>query len=430
MIEVAGCGLCHTDLGFIGGAVKTRQPLALILGHEISGRVVAAGTRASDWVGASVIVPAVLPCGECALCVDGRDNICQRQKMPGNDFNGGFAAHVVVPARYLCRLPSDLRGHTLAELSVIADAVTTPYQALKRSGLKSGDLAIVVGVGGVGVYMVQHARAAGSTVIALDVSDRKLETARAQGASYVLNVRDLGPKEIKEKIRGWVAQDRLPKYQWRIFETSGTTAGQSTAFSLLSFAGSVSIVGFTMEALSVRLSNIMAFDADLIGNWGCRPAYYPNVVELVLSEKIRIKENVQTFPLDSINEVLSDALAHKSSEARAGPKITVNPRRPIKMKSHDIPNTSCGDILFEKRPLRDKGPAGRGFSMPSTTPTPLKPCSVSAGVCDRSVVAVFNAVGDKALHRETPRSTPSTTPAIPKSTNNTCGSSTTWSPAF
>ena len=65
IVEVAGCGVCHTDLGFYYEGVPTRHPLPLTLGHEVSGRVVAAGAGASSWVGKAVVVPAVIPSGPC-----------------------------------------------------------------------------------------------------------------------------------------------------------------------------------------------------------------------------------------------------------------------------------------------------------------------------------------------------------------------------
>jgi 6-hydroxycyclohex-1-ene-1-carbonyl-CoA dehydrogenase len=311
VVAVAGCGLCHTDLGFISGGVQTKHELPLVLGHEISGTVVETGADAVAWAGKNVIVPAVLPCGECKLCKDGRDNICMKQSMPGNDFNGGFASHVVIPARFLCPLPDDLAGFALPELSVIADAVTTPYQSLQRSGLRAGDLAIVIGVGGIGIYMVQQAKAAGATVIALDIDDAKLAGAAKLGAAHVINSRDMNERDIKEKIRGITKEHNLPRFQWRVFETSGTAAGQSVAFSLLSFAGSVGVVGFTMDKLTIRLSNVMAFDADVFGNWGCRPAHYPIVVDQVLSGTINLRDNIEMKPLDMINEIIPLALAHK-----------------------------------------------------------------------------------------------------------------------
>ena len=171
-VAVAGCGVCHTDLGYYYDGVRTNAPLPLALGHEVSGRVVAAGAGAEGWVGRAVIVPAVLPCGECDLCKRGLAPICRSQKMPGNDIQGGFASHIVVPARGLC--PVDEKrlaaaGLELWQVSVVADALTTPYQAVRRAGVTPGSLAIVVGAGGVGGYCVQVAAAAGATVVAVDV---------------------------------------------------------------------------------------------------------------------------------------------------------------------------------------------------------------------------------------------------------------------
>jgi 6-hydroxycyclohex-1-ene-1-carbonyl-CoA dehydrogenase len=128
IVEVAGCGVCHTDVGFAVDGVATRKALPLVLGHEISGRVVAAGDKAAAWLDRAVIVPAVIPCGACPACQAGRPTICRNQFMPGNDGDGGFGTHVRVPARGLCPVPEPLPpGLDLAMLSVIADAVTTPW---------------------------------------------------------------------------------------------------------------------------------------------------------------------------------------------------------------------------------------------------------------------------------------------------------------
>lgn len=311
VVKVAGCGLCHTDLGFYTGAVQTKHELPLILGHEISGQVIAAGPLFQGKIGKNVIVPAVLPCGECELCQNERDNICQHQKMPGNDFHGGFATHITVPGRFLCELPDDLKNFKLHQLSVIADAVTTPYQSLLRSRLKAGDLAIVIGTGGIGTYMVQHAKNAGATVVAIEVDEKKLKLAQIQGADHGILSAGLSEKDIKKKVRELVSENNLPQYQWKVFETSGSVSGQNLAFSLLNFAGTVGIVGFTMDKLSLRLSNLMAFDADIFGNWGCRPKHYDKVVRDVLDRKINLSDNIQDYPLDSINEIFSLAKNHK-----------------------------------------------------------------------------------------------------------------------
>ncbi len=316
VVAVAGCGLCHTDLGFLSGTVKTRQALPLVLGHEISGTVVAAGANFPGLLGRNVVVPAVLPCGDCELCKAGRDNICQHQRMPGNDFNGGFASHLTVPARFLCPLPDDLSDFPLAELSVVADAITTPYQSVLRSGLTAGELAIVVGVGGVGLYLVQHARNVGAHVVAVDIDPARLAAAASQGAELTIDSRSLDERELRKAIRAFAQEKGYPDTRWRVFETSGSAAGQRTAYSLLSVAGTLGVVGFTLDKIELRLSNIMAFDADVFGNWGCRPAHYPTVVADVLAGRIELRRNVRRFALADINAVIADAQAHRL-DARA-----------------------------------------------------------------------------------------------------------------
>ncbi|HEU5314795.1 MAG TPA: alcohol dehydrogenase catalytic domain-containing protein, partial [Chloroflexota bacterium] len=171
VIRVAGCGVCHTDLGYLYDGVRTRHALPLTLGHEIAGVVEEAGSGADEWLGRSVVVPAVMPCGECDVCRAGRGAICRAQIFPGNDVHGGFGSHVLVPARGLCPVEAGAlakSGVELADLAVLADAITTPYQAIARAAVGPGDVAIFVGVGGVGGFGVQIARALGAHVIALD----------------------------------------------------------------------------------------------------------------------------------------------------------------------------------------------------------------------------------------------------------------------
>ena len=118
LLKVSGCGVCHTDLGFFYDGVPIKSALPLTLGHEISGIVQAAGPSAEAWNGSAVIVPAVMPCGHCDVCNEGRGNICASQKMPGNDIQGGFASHIVVPAKQLCKVPVDENMKPIGETDV------------------------------------------------------------------------------------------------------------------------------------------------------------------------------------------------------------------------------------------------------------------------------------------------------------------------
>jgi 6-hydroxycyclohex-1-ene-1-carbonyl-CoA dehydrogenase len=234
--------------------------------------------------------------------------------MPGNDIHGGFASHIVVPTQGLC--PVDEKrlaksGLTLADLSVVADAVTTPYQAVSRAGVGPGTVAIVNGVGGVGGYCAQISKAFGGTVIAIDVDPAKLDLIAQHGAALTLNARENDAKALKTKITEFCKANKLPLAEWVIFECSGTAAGQTTAFSLLTYGATLCVVGFTMDRVEIRLSNLMAFDARALGNWGCPPELYPAALDLVLDNKINLADFVERRPLEQINDVFEQVHAHK-----------------------------------------------------------------------------------------------------------------------
>jgi 6-hydroxycyclohex-1-ene-1-carbonyl-CoA dehydrogenase len=314
VVAIAGCGVCHTDLGYYYDGVRTNTAPPLALGHEISGTVVETGPGAMEWLGKRVIVPAVLPCGECDLCRRGLATICRAQKMPGNDIHGGFASHIVVPARGLCAVdPQRLQaaGLELAQVSIVADALTTPYQAVRRAGVTPGSLAIVIGTGGVGGYCVQVAKAFGATVVAIDIDDAKLAAVAQHGASLTLNSGAHDGKALKQAIAAFAKANGLRATEWFIFECSGSAPGQLTAFGLLVHGATLSVVGFTMDKVEVRLSNLMAFDARALGNWGCPPEHYPAALDLVLDGQVQVAPFVEQHPLSQINAVFAAVHAHE-----------------------------------------------------------------------------------------------------------------------
>jgi 6-hydroxycyclohex-1-ene-1-carbonyl-CoA dehydrogenase len=288
--------------------VRTDHPPPLSLGHEISGVVVAGE---ASYIGKEVIIPAVLPCNKCELCKTGRGNRCLAQKMPGNSMGiyGGYSSHIPVPAADLCIVGN--RGNVpLEHLSVIADAVTTPYQAARRARLAAGDRVIVIGAaGGVGSFMTQVAKGMGAgTVIGIDINEEKLEFMKGFGADFTINPKGKTPKEVKEVFKAYCKEKGIPSnYGWKIFEVTGTKPGQELALSLLSFTGMLMVVGYGTDETSYMLSKLMAFDAELIGTWGCPPEFYPHVLEMCLDGRIDLANFVETRPMSQIEQVFDEA---------------------------------------------------------------------------------------------------------------------------
>ena len=300
LVEVIGCGLCHTDLGYARGEVPTKHPLPLILGHEVVGRVVGTGQL--------VLVPAVLPCGKCAFCLAGRGNACPEQQMPGNDIDGGFATHMLVRKAPLVPVPE---MPDVWKLGVVADAVSTAYQAVRRSGLAAGDVAAVAGVGGVGGFTAQIAAAQGAHVLALDVKRDRLDLAVQHGAESALSVQDLAPKAVKAEVRALLKKHGVPSLRLRIFECTGTRAGQTLAFGLIDRGATMVQVGYTPDPVEVRLSNLMAFDATVHGTWGCPVEAYPAVIDLISRGAVKLDPFVERAPMSRVNEYLEAMHAHR-----------------------------------------------------------------------------------------------------------------------
>jgi 6-hydroxycyclohex-1-ene-1-carbonyl-CoA dehydrogenase len=311
LVEVAGCGVCHTDLGYFYDGVPTVSKPPLTLGHEISGTVVAGD---EEWVGKEVIIPAVMPCRKCILCKTGRGNRCLNQKMPGNSLGsyGGFSSHIPVPSIDLCEV-KDRGNIPLAHLAVVADAATTPYQAAKRANFQPGDNVVVIGItGGVGQYMGQTAKALGAnTVVGIARNQAKLDRALKYGADFVINSTDKDEKAVSGEFKAICKQNGLPSFGWKIFEITGTKGGQEIALSLLSFVGKLIVVGYGLAKAEYMFAKLMAFDADIIGTWGCLPEYYPIVLDMVVKKKINIDAFVQTRPMSTIVETFEEA--HKVS---------------------------------------------------------------------------------------------------------------------
>ncbi|MEJ2310861.1 MAG: zinc-binding dehydrogenase [Gemmatimonadales bacterium] len=295
LVRVAGCGMCHTDLHYLDHGVPTFKPPPIILGHEAAGTVAAVGERVTDWSeGDRVLIPAVLSCGRCRFCRMGRENLCERLEMLGNHIDGAYAEYVAVNASELVAVPEEI---PLDKASVIADAVSTPYHAVKHRGrVRTGDTVAVVGCGGVGLNIVQCAAAAGGRVIAIDLNEERLEIARTLGAEETINPEGVErlDKHVRKLTGGGVDV---------AFEAIGQPATVEMAFSLLRKGARLCVIGFSHEPATIPVGKLMFFELEMVGSLGCGGGDYPEIVELVRQGKLQLDPVVSgTIPLEEIEE--------------------------------------------------------------------------------------------------------------------------------
>lgn len=296
LVRVVACGVCHTDLHYIDHGVATFMKPPIILGHECSGIIDKVGDSVSQWKrGDRVLLPAVVSCGSCRMCRLGRENICERMIMFGNHVDGAYAEFVAAPAKDLFRLPDEI---PLAEGSIIADALSTPFHAVKnRAQVRPGDKVVVFGCGGVGINVVQVAAASGASVIAVDISDQKLTIAKQLGAWQTINPQtsDLR-KEIKRFFDGGADV---------ALEAIGNPSTIEQAVDAVRPGGRVCIVGYSDRPASLNAARLMFRELDLVGSLGCRPVDYPAIIRMVARGTLKLDPVVTNrFPLEGINEAL------------------------------------------------------------------------------------------------------------------------------
>jgi propanol-preferring alcohol dehydrogenase len=311
LIEVEGCGVCHSDLHVADGDWPQIIPITkmpLILGHEIAGRVVEKGVSVDNLeLGDRVGVPWVhWTCGECEFCREGNENLCSKQKITGVSIDGGYAQFVKAPASHAQRIPD---GLSCIEAAPLFCAGVTVYRALKRAQIKPGQRLAVFGVGGLGHLAVQIGRGLGAIVTAIDVTDEKLARAKELGASVTLN--SAASNVVKEIRRAGGVHAALV--------ASAAKAAYDTAFRCVRPTGSLLVVGLPSEPICFPAIQMAGLEVHIqASSVGTRD----DIKELLaMAVAGKIHSQITTRPLADVNAVLAEL-----REGRVSGRIVLTPR--------------------------------------------------------------------------------------------------------
>jgi len=253
-IAVAYCGLCGTDLHIVHGDMDARVSTPLIFGHEMSGTVSALGTGVDGWaVGDPLTVMPLIWDGTCAACLDGNQHICQNLEFVGIDSPGALQQHWNVPASIAVRLPADLDLRTAALVEPVAVAV----HDVRRSELQTGDRAVVLGGGPIGVLIATVARHAGARVLVAEVDAARRERIAALGFEVV----DPAATDIVAEVERWtdgVGADV-------VFEVSGAAAAVRTLTALPKVRGTIVVVAIHGAPREIDLQRVFWRELRLLG---------------------------------------------------------------------------------------------------------------------------------------------------------------------
>jgi propanol-preferring alcohol dehydrogenase len=297
LIKIGGAGACHSDLHILETPAGTPgMPLPFTLGHENAGWVEKLGSGATGFaVGDPVIVYGPWGCGNCPNCRVGMENYCEnagKGQAGGLGRDGGMANYMIVPStRFLLPLGKlDPR-----EAAPLTDAALTSYHAVKRSIhlLGPGSTAVVIGAGGLGQMAIQVLKAlsGAATVIAVDTSSAKLETAKKMGADETLMSGDDAVKRIKDITRGQGAN--------LVLDMVGAKPTLQMAAQISRVLGHVTIVGLGGGALPVNFNSPAKECSVASPYWGS----IPELMEVVsLAQAGKIKMLVEQFPLERASE--------------------------------------------------------------------------------------------------------------------------------
>jgi succinate semialdehyde reductase (NADPH) len=338
LVKLAACGLCHSDLHVIKG--ETPSPLPIVPGHEIAGRIVGLGKGVEGpAVGTDVVAPFILPCGDCRQCAQGLDERCERfwalNRRRGTLYDGttrlytpkgepvwmmamsGLAELAVVPATSVFDAP---RTMPVADAAPVGCAVFTAFGAVRRAAeLRAGERVAVVAVGGVGLSLVQIARALGATeVIAIDVVAEKLELARMMGATHVVDGAREDVAARVDEITGGEGVDVA-------FEALGRPHTIRQALGLLGPGGRCVVIGVgPAGALTeIEVNAVVRGGLRLIGSYGGRTRQdMPELLELIdsggltldgaISRRVGLDEVEDTFRALDRGEIVGRAIVELS----------------------------------------------------------------------------------------------------------------------
>jgi propanol-preferring alcohol dehydrogenase len=202
LVRIEACGLCHTDIHAARGEWPVKPKPPFIPGHEGVGIIehVGAGNSHGLQQGMRVALPWLgYACGDCRYCNSGAETLCEAQINTGYGMDGSFAEYAVGYARHVVRVPDDVEPLDAAPLTC---AGVTTYKAVKVSGASSAGLVAVFGAGGLGHLAIQYAQITGAAVVAVDINEERLNTARELGAEHIVHVGEQDPIAAIQALGG------------------------------------------------------------------------------------------------------------------------------------------------------------------------------------------------------------------------------------
>ena len=320
LVHVKYNGLCGTDASEYAKSslmvpLKNPHPNskhqgATILGHEFIGTVVEAGTSAQEMLGKRVACGAGVSCGQCALCKEGRTNLCDHYYTLGLSIHGGLAEYAVAPKNICVPIPDGVSDESAA----LAQPLAVGIHGVRRAGVKKGDHVVLLGVGAIGSFACVALQSYGVEIVAMDIDQKRLDVATQLGASKTILISpDITPAEIKAFIPAGVDV---------VFETSGAPGAAARGLALTKRGGTLMLMGLNKTPQDFPFADAVLREVVLQTTVAhvCKDDM-PEALELLASGKVAELLTDRIYSLENVNEAF-EVLA----SGKANGKILVTPQ--------------------------------------------------------------------------------------------------------
>ena len=281
LIRVRTVGFCGSDLNTFRG-LNPLVSYPRVPGHEIAGTVEAIGAEVPHpiAVGVDVTVVPYTACGRCSACRHGRVNTCRNNQTLGVQRDGALTERIVVPWQSV--LVADGLGRR--ELALV-EPLAVGFHAVARGRVARGDVVAVIGTGAVGLGAVAGAARLGATVIAVDVDDRKLATARRAGASQVVNTQTTSLHDRLQELTANEGPDV-------VIEAVGLPETFVAATTEVAVAGRVVYIGYAKLPVTFDTTQFVKKELDILGARNATATDFRDVMDLLLARHFPVSDAV------------------------------------------------------------------------------------------------------------------------------------------
>lgn len=320
VVEVSTCGICGSDLSSFKGGLGTRP--GQVLGHEFAGRVIAAPGVAGLAEGERVTVRPLTPCGRCDRCRAGDLHLCEagRGQDIGYGAPGAFADRVLVPRAVVGETVFKLPDAVSDRAGALVEPLAVALRATRLAEPEPGDVAVVFGLGVIGLGAVHWLKGAGAgAVVAADPSPLRRERARELGADVVVDPLAGSVVDAVAEITGPGLYGRGARAD-RVLECSGAAAAFGDAIRVARSGATLVIAALYKQKVELRPDRLVEKELTVRGSFGYRDEF-PVVIDELRRGGLDAERLIShTFPLDRIHEAFA-----VQADANRSLKVTVSP---------------------------------------------------------------------------------------------------------